>query len=167
MKRVVKIVLITIILIIIVNNSYAKFSTKINGEGKAKLKTPILILENNDMIIGEISKLNNLYQSDFSLKNYIENGSNINEIDFEYSIKLIPSTLNFPVKYSLINLETNKEIALNENLETAQILMGTEKIIHKYRLIVSWTDITNAEAIEENLDVKIKIKATQIEKENS
>lgn len=166
MKKVVKILLITIILIIIVNNSYAKFITKINGEGKVNVKIPILILENNELTIGEINKVKNSYQADFSLKNYLENTSKINEINFTYTIKLMPSTLNFPVKYKLINLDTNEEIILNENLETGNISIGIEKTIHKYRLVVNWTEIENTEEIQECLDVKIKINAKQVEKEN-
>lgn len=162
MKKVTKILLIIMVLIIVDNISYAKFITRINGKGKVELKTPILVLENDDLIVGQINKSHNSYQSEFCLKNYIEKTSSINEINFEYSIKLIPSTLNFPVRYSLINVNTNEEISLNDNLETDKISIGKDKIEHKYRLIVSWEEFKKCEDVQEYLDVKIKIKATQI-----
>ena len=118
MKKKIRILFIFMILII-TNISYGKFVTRINGEGKAKLKVPILMLENREIIVGEINKNHNLYQSDFNLKNYIENTEKVNEINFKYSIKILPSTLNFPVKYSLINLNN----LTTTNLDIGQVLL--------------------------------------------
>lgn len=161
-RKVLKILILIIILLIITNISYAKFITRINGKGLTKVKVPILVLENNEVITGEISKKNNSYYQDFSLKNYLESTKQINEINFEYTIKLFLSTTNFPVNYQLINLDTNQEILFNENFETGKIQIGTDKIMHRYRLIVNWSENYNNEIVDENVDVKIKINANQV-----
>lgn len=166
MKKLLKILYIIILIIIVANISYAKFMTKINGQGKAEVKQPILIFKKSDIINGQISKTNNLYENTFSFKNYFENSEKVNEIEFEYIIKILPSTLNFPVKYNLINLDTNTEVELNENFETEKIFMGTEKIIHNYKLKVSWDENLSASKVEEVVDVKMQIKAVQIKKES-
>lgn len=163
-KLIVKILGIVIILMLVVNVSYAKFITKINVKGVAKLKVPILVLESNPLVVGEFNKEKNMYTQDFCLKNYFEKNQKTNEIQFQYFIKLIPSTSNFPANYKLINLDTNEEIKVNEKLETQKILMNTEKTIHRYRLIVNWGELNTKEEVDEILEVKIKVNAEQIEK---
>lgn len=166
MKRLVKILFIIIVCIICVNTCYAKFSTKIIGQGKTQLKVPIIILEKRETVLGEISQTNNLYETYFDIKNFSENMKAINEIDFEYNIKLIPSTANFPAQYTLINVDNNEEILLNKNLETDKIFIGNEKTVHRYKLVVKWFEINTSEKVDENLDVKVKINAKQIQKES-
>lgn len=166
MKRLVKILFIIFVFIIFANVCYAKFSTKIIGQGKTQLKVPIIILEKRETVLGEISKSKNVYETYFDIKNFTENMQAINEINFEYNIKLIPSTANFPAEYTLINLDTNKEILLNENLETDKIFIGTEKVVHKYKVVVKWYDINTSEKVDENFEIKLKINAEQIEKES-
>lgn len=166
MKRLVKIFLIILVVIIITNISFAKYITIIKGQGKLQVREPILILSKKDVITGEISKINNQYETEFTLKNYLGSGEKVNEIDFEYIIKLIPSTNNFPAEYSLINSDTNEKLVLNEDLETEKMFIGTEKQIHNYKLLVNWSSLSVYEPVEENLEVKINIKATQIKKEN-
>lgn len=163
-KAIIRSLIIVLFLFIFMNNSYAKFASKIKGKGTAYLKEPIIILEKKEILIGEISKTNNEYIQDFYVRNYLEN--KINEIEFEYLITLNSSTINFPVKYKLIKLDTNEELKLDSKMQTTKIFMGTEKTIHRYRLVVNWCELDTKEKVDDIVEVKIKIKAEQIEKEN-
>ena len=166
MKKVVKILFILLVCVMFINICYAKFSTKIIGQGKTELKIPIIILEKRETVVGEINNNQNAYETYFDVKNFVENIQLSNEIDFEYNIKLIPSTTNFPVQYTLINVNNNKEVSLNENLETDRIFIGTEKVVHKYKVVVKWHDINTIEQVADNLEVRVKINAEQIQKES-
>ena len=121
MKRKLKIIIITNFIIIIISTiSVASYKVVIKGNAKADLKKPVFVLDNSDYIQGQMSsRKNTFYENTFNVLNYIEN--NTNEVDLEYVIKIIPSTLNFPVKYRIIDLKENQELELDSNLESEKI----------------------------------------------
>ena len=144
--------------------AFASYKSVISGKVKTELKYPIFLLNNNGSVNGRISSIsNNYFENFFSIYNYLEEENIVSETGFEYTIKIIPSTINFPVKYTLIDLEKDSEIALNSELETPKLILKTNKENHNYKLIVEW-DLDNiCEDLEENLNVEILVKGVQKE----
>lgn len=163
--RIIIIVIIVVIGIFFFSNwSFAKYAETVLGKATCEIKYPIFIVENSDEIQGRISSINNnYYETDFNVLNYIsnDNETKISEIDFEYTIKILPSTLDFPVRYRLINLKTNEEIALNPNLESLPINLREEMENHNYKLIVEWDKDNTNQNLDEKLDVKIQVIGVQ------
>lgn len=143
------------------NFSFARYVESVLGKASCELKYPIFKVENSDEIQGKISSINNnYYESDFNVLNYISE-EEINEIEFEYTIRIVPNTLEFPVKYKLININTNEELALNSNLETEKIDLGKDLENHNYKLIVQWDTENTNQNFDENLEVKVVIEGEQ------
>lgn len=164
MKRKTKIILIVILMSLISSINFANYRSIIFGNATAKIKYPIFLLNSNELVEKQISSINNSsYENVFSIFNYIEDIGTISETDFEYTIKIIPSTTNFPVKYTLINLESNSEIALNSELESEKILLASNKEKHNYKLVVDWDYENNNRNLEDNLEVEILVKGVQKE----
>ena len=161
MNKKIKIIMITIFILIVSTISIASYKLTVFGKAEAKLKKPIFLLNHNEIIDAQISsRSNNSYETTFNILNFIEDNS-ISEIDFEYIIKLLPSSTNFPIKYRLLDLNENKELFLDSNLETDKITIGTNKEIHNYKLIVEWDMENNNQNLEENLNVEILVKGVQ------
>lgn len=164
MKRKTKIILVLILISLISNITFASYKSMISGKAIAKLKYPIFLFNSNDFIEGNISsRTNTYYENVFNIFNYLEDEELINETDFEYTIKIIPSTNNFPVKYSLIDLESGAQININSELESDKILLGTTRENHNYKLLVEWDLENNNRDLENNLEVEILIKGVQKE----
>lgn len=166
--RKVKILIIILIFILIlccfVTQSFAKYFDIIFGRVSAELKNSIFVVEKPETIQGQISSLNNnYYEFCFNILNYIssDNIQKISEVEFEYTIKLIPSTDNFPAKYRLINLFTNQEINLNSDLETEKINLGTSLENHNYKLIVQWDMENTNQNFDENFEIEILVNGVQ------
>ena len=163
-KRKTRILFIIILIFFISNITFANYREIIFGDVIVKMKYPIFLLNNNELVEGQInSKEKSYYENVFNILNYIEDIDAISETEFEYTIKIIPSTLNFPVKYTLINLENNSQVYLNSELESEKILLGTDKENHNYKLIVEWDLENDNRNLEENLEVEILIKGVQKE----
>ena len=164
MKRKTKIILVLILISLISNITFASYKSLISGKAVAKLKYPIFLFNSNNLIEGNISsRTNTYYENVFNVFNYLEAEELINETDFEYTIKIIPSTNNFPVKYSLIDLESGTQIGLNSELESDKILLSTARENHNYKLLVEWDSDNNNRNLENNLEVEILIKGVQKE----
>lgn len=162
MKKKFSIIFIIIGIILISNMVFASYKEVIRGEATGKMKIPIFIFNSENLVQGKMSSINNnFYENTFDILNYIEGKNVVNEIDFEYTIKVIPSTTNFPVKYRLVNLETNMELALDSSLESPKISLGTSKEKHMYKLIAEWDMENTTQELEENLEVEIQIKGVQ------
>lgn len=163
----IKIMIIGLIVIFIISFStisFSRFVEVIYGKASVNLKRPIFLIENLNTVQAQISSINNnYYETNFNVLNYIsENDIQVaSEIDFEYTIKIIPNTFDFPVKYKLINLNTNQEVELNSELETSPINLGTELANHNYKLIVQWDLDNTNQNFEENLEVRVLIKGVQ------
>lgn len=156
-------IIMTIFLLILLfcsNFVFAKYLDIIYGEATTVLKRAIFLVEPPQEINNQISSLNNnYYESEFNILNYI--GEEISEIEYEYTIKIIPSTYNFPVKYHLINLQTNEEVVLNSNLETETLRLDLNKQKQNYKLIAQWDFENTNQNLDEILKVEILVKGVQ------
>lgn len=154
--------LIIFFFIFISNYVFANYKTVIDGIINVELKNSIFMCNNSELQIQTMNSIeNNSFENTFNIMNFIEEENLINEINFEYTIKIVPSNNNFPVKYKLIDLNNNCEISLNSNLESSTLELGTNKEQHNYKLIVYW-DMDNVnQNLEENLDVGIQVKGVQ------
>lgn len=156
-----------LVLLFISNVVLANYRTIIDGKASAVLKKPLFFCNKPDIIQGQISSIENYYyESTFNIFNFIEKNEfeeseTLNEIAFEYTIQIIPSTFNFPVKYSLIDLNTNQQLSLDSNLETDKLSLGITKENYNYKLIVEWDSDNNNQNLDSNLDVEILVKGVQ------
>lgn len=151
-----------IILFLSANLAIASYKSIIPGEARTFLKIPVFLFSNPNPIQKNMSSVNeNFVENTFNVLNYIDEKQLVNEVDFEYTIKIIPSTLNFPVKYKLIDLESNSEIALDSNLETKKLSLSTNRENHNYKLVVEWDMENSNQNLESKLDVEILVKGVQ------
>lgn len=156
-----------ILLIFFTNITLANYKSIIYGKANTNLKKPVFIVEYSDTVQGQISsKTNNYFESYINVLNYINKDDldeikKLNEIDFEYTIKIIPSTNNFPVKYKLIDINNGQEIALDSNLESEKITIGNMEEKNIYKLILEWDIENNNQNLDGNLDVEILVKGVQ------
>ena len=164
MKRKFKILLILLLICLISNVAFSNYRSSILGKANASIKYPIFLLNSDKIIEGRINSTENCYyENTFNILNYIEDEELINEVDFEFTIKIIPSTQNFPVKYKLIDVEKDEEIILNNELESSKIIIGTNKANYNYKLVIE-SDLENAiQDLDENLNVEILVKGEQRE----
>ena len=162
MKKKLKFLLLILGIIFISNIAFASYYELIEGNVTAELKIPVFELNKEDEIKGQISSVNqNYYESTFEILNYIEDKNVLSEIPYQYKIKLIPSTGNFPVKYRLLDLDNNLELELDSNLETSEIQLGTEKENHHYQVIVEWDMENSNQELEEKFQLEIQVKGVQ------
>lgn len=164
MKKKVKFVLYFFMLsiVIICSTAFASYKETISGKAVATMKIPIFTIEESVITEKKLSSKNDNYaEYIFNVLNYIDSENFINEIEFNYTIKIIPSTFNFPVKYRLIDLELGKEITLDSELESEQLILGVEKENHHYKLIAEWDLENNNQNLDENLNIEIQVKGVQ------
>ena len=162
MKKKYIIIFIGITIILLTNIAIASYREIIVGKATGKMKMPIFNFSSINIVQGIISSINqNSYENTFNVLNYIEDKSLINEIDFEYTIKILPSTTNFPVKYKLIDLNNNTEVILDSNLESPKLKLGTDKENYNFKLIIEWDMENNIQELDENLEVQILVKGVQ------
>ena len=162
MKKKYIIIFIGITIILLTNIAIASYREVIVGKATGKMKMPIFNFSSINIVQGIISSINqNSYENTFNVLNYIEDKNLINEIDFEYTIKILPSTTNFPVKYKLIDLNNNTEVILDSNLESPKLKLGTDKENYNFKLIIEWDMENNIQELDENLDVQILVKGVQ------
>lgn len=169
MRKKLKLIISVLIfaMLFVSNIVLANYRTRIEGKVSAILKSFIFVCNEPDIIQGPVGSIeHNYYENTFSILNYIEQSNLeeseiINDIAFEYTIQVLPSTFNFPVKYSLINLNTNEELALNSNLETDKLSFGKTRENYNYKLIAEWDSENNNQNLEANLDVEILVKGVQ------
>ena len=169
MRKKIKILIISFLflwMIITSTMSFAYFKITIPGMASAKMKKPILKIETS--VITEKTMSSNIQNNSaeyiFNFLNYIDNEmqeTEINEIEFEYTIQIIPSTVNFPVQFRLFDITENREIMLDSNLKSESLNLGLEKVNHHYKVTAQW-DMENVnQNLEENLNVEIEIKGVQ------
>lgn len=162
MKKKYIIIFIGITIILLTNIAIASYREVIVGKATGKMKMPIFNFSSINIVQGIISSINqNSYENTFNVLNYIEDKNLINEIDFEYTIKILPSTTNFPVKYKLIDLNNNTEVILDSNLESPKLKLGTDKETYNFKLIIEWDMENNIQELDENLEVQILVKGVQ------
>lgn len=156
-------IIIFIGIILISNIAIASYKEMIEGEVTGIMKKPVFISNNTNVVQGTISSINqNSYENTFNILNYIEDQNLINEINFEYFIKILPSTMNFPVKYRLIDLNTNIEVGLSSNLESQKFNIGTDRENYNYKLIIEWDMENKNQTLDENLEVQIQVIGVQV-----
>ena len=163
-KKIMRKILVFIVILLLTFSgiSFAKYRETTRGKVVACLKNPIFIVKNSKEVEGKISSTNNYYETEFSVLNYLEDTKESTEIGFDYTIKIIPSTKNFPVKYRLVRLDTNEEAELDSNLETSPQTLDTNPQSNLYKLIAYWDFENSKQNFEENLNVKVLVRGVQI-----
>lgn len=152
------IILISIIVIIIDLITLPKKNYSYNARGESEIAKGIIFLEKDEMIEKTVDKNSFPIEYNFVIKNFDEN-DNINEIDFDYKIRIENSVNNFPIQYKLIDLDNNVELQLISGETSILTLKKSEKEIRHFKLYVEWNDL-DAE-LADNIEIKLKIKAIQ------
>ena len=162
MSKKIKIIFIIFIFILLTNICFATYKTVIKGNVVSEMKIPIFIVQESNIQSNQMNSTDKkIYENTFNILNYIDEQNIISEIEFEYYIKIIPSTNNFPIKYKLIKLDTNEELNLDNNLESPKLKFSTSKESHNYKLVVEWDMDNNTQNLDESLNVEIQIKGVQ------
>ena len=65
------------------------------------------------------------------------------------------------MSYHLINLQTNEELVLNQELETSILNLGLDKENQNYKLVVEWNKGNTNQNLDEFLNVEILVKGVQ------
>ena len=131
-----------------------------NFNVETEIAKGIIYLDNDDIIEKNVNRESFPLEYNFSIRNFDED-NNINEVDFDYKIKIEESVNNFPIKYRLIDCEKNKEIFLTSGESPVLNLEKFEKKIRKFKLYVEWNDVEGE--YSDDLEIKLKIQAVQKE----
>ena len=157
--------MLTIILVIIISNiSFAKYSSLIsNIKCVAIIAEPIIICERDNVIKSQFNKESVLPEYNFSIKNYLqdENRIKINEVDFFYNIEIVNSNENFPVEFELFDCETGNKIDLLENKTEFFNIAKGEKEDKKYKLLLKWNKSSKQNKLSDFNNIKILVEVIQ------
>lgn len=158
------IILISVIIIILNIITLPKRNFSYNSEVKTSIAKGIVVLEQDEQIEKNVDRNSFPIEYNFVIKNFDDN-DNVNEVDFDYKIKIEQSVLNFPIKYKLIDCDNNSEIQLN-NGETPILTLGKfKKETRKFKLYVEWNDVCSQ--YEEKIEIKLRVEAVQCKEEKN
>lgn len=152
------IILISIIIIILNLILLPKRKFSYNSQVETQIAKGIVILEQDEVIEKTVDRTSFPLEYNFSIKNFDDKG-NINEVDFNYKIKIEASVLNFPIKYKLIDIDNNIGIELNYGETAILSLKKFDKEIRKFKLYIEWNDVE--EVYSDDIEIKLKIEAAQ------
>lgn len=163
-----KIILLISLAVIVLNLFLLqKRKNSYNFDIETEIAKGIIYLDNDEIIEKKVNRESFPLEYNFSIRNFDDN-NNINEVDFDYKIKIETSVNNFPIKYRLIDCEKNIELFLISGESPVLNLEKFEKKIRKFKLYVEWSDVE--EEYSDDLEIKLKIQAVQkeekIESEN-
>ena len=119
---------------------------------------PIINVIKSPKIQTEIFENSPNIEYDFLINNY-NNESQINEIPLYYTIEISTSVSNFPIKYELIDLKSNKVVQLTNGKTENIKLKSNEKQEDRYKIIVNWNEISGQ--LAESANVNLKVNAVQ------
>ncbi len=142
--------LLLLLLGILIGISFAKYQSKVTGQGFASIAKPVLEIKKEQSLLLTAFAPKASYV--FEVRNYKED--ELNQVDMEYYIEIISNT-DESIQFALY--QGNKQIPLTQN-KTATIKLGKDqKQTHSYRLEITYdnTKGTLGKDINENVEVKI------------
>ena len=157
MKKLKKILIISIFLISIEINCFARYYENLE---KIQTKAPIIRIDKlEDTINLELNKKTEPKEYFFIIKNYeIDelNNKRISEVDFNYNIEIINSDNKFPVKYELYDCTTGEKVE-TKNQYNIEKKKEYEK---KYKLVVSWNNLQSEMSNTSDIDIVVNVSQT-------
>ena len=156
------IVLISLIIIIVNLITLPKIKYSYNSRVESKIAKGIIVLEKDETLEETVNKNSFPLEYNFVIKNFDEN-NNINEVEFDYKIRIENSVDNFPVKYKLIDCDKDMELRLNFGETSILTLKKLEKEIRHFKLYVEWNDLDLE--LADNIEIKLKLEAVQHKEE--
>ena len=152
MRKRIIILLISLAIIVPINNAISKYNLKKEEVETIKIARPVIeVIEGNRININN-ENLSDTYE--FSVRNYKE--LNINEAELIYKIELKVNTANIESIRLVKIINGNEE---NQNLISnrteGSILKATDKQEDKYKLYIAYKNKQYESNIEENLKIKI------------
>lgn len=157
--------------------SYAAYKTNVSGNSITEIATPKIriISENNynenddeyaNTATTHIKELDNtsVYSNQFKVVNYDEQNY-VTEVGMNYKLKLSYTDKLAPIDLKLYKIEndgTEKEVVLNEKLETTDFFefIANKKEEQNYRVELNFN--LSSGKMEKNVDVKVDVIATQV-----
>lgn len=152
----ISLVIIILNLIVLPKKKFS-YNLHINTE----IAKGIIILEKDEFLEKEVDKNSFPIEYNFSIKNFDNN--NVNDVDFDYKIKIESSTAIFPIKYKLIDVDNNCEIPLNFGETQTLTLKKLKKEVRNFKLYVEWNDLDSE--LSDEVEIKLKIQAVQSREE--
>lgn len=152
------IILISLIIIIVNLITLPKKKYSYDSRVESQIAKGIIVLEKDETLEETVNKNSFPLEYNFVIKNFDEN-NNINEVDFDYKIRIENSADNFPIKYKLIDSDEAKELQLNSNETSILTLKKLEKEIRHFKLYVEWNDLDLE--LADNIEIKLKVEAVQ------
>lgn len=153
------IVVLFLIMLLMLNNSYSKYKTLVVSNGKAIVAEPIILIEKDNVITKEYNKKAGVLEYYFKIKNY--DNEKINEVECFYNIEILENNQNFPIEYKLIDLSNNQEITINNNKSIEFLIGSSIKEEDSYKLEVRWKD---KEINQYSSSLQISLKTNIIQK---
>ena len=152
MRKRLIIFLISLAIIVPINNAISKYNLKKEEVETIKIARPVIeVIEGNRINVNN-ENLSDTYE--FSVRNYKE--LNINEAELIYKIELKVNTANIESIRLVKIINGNEE---NQNLISnkteGNILNATDKQEDKYKLYIAYKNKQYENNIEENLKIKI------------
>lgn len=160
-EKVVIIISLIIIMLNLITLPKKKYSY--DSYGNSQIAKGIITLEQDEIIEKMVDETLFPLEYNFTVNNF-DDKDNINEVDFDYKIRIESSVQNFPVKYKLIDVDNGKEMHLNNDETPILTLEKMKKESRHFKLYVQWNDV-DLELADE-LEIKLKIDAVQSKEEN-
>lgn len=153
------IVVLFLIMLLMINNSYSKYKTLVVRNGNAIIAEPIILIEKDNVITKEYNKKSGVIEYYFKIKNY--DSEKINEVDCLYNIEILENNQNFPIEYKLIDLSNNQEITINNNKSIEFLIGSSIKEEDAYKLELRWKD---KEINQYSNSLQISLKANIVQR---
>jgi len=151
-----KIIILILFILYIPIISFSKYISKFEIQGKANVAEPVIVIEEADFKSTIVNKKTFPIEYKFTIKNYIED--KINEIEFYYNIEVQAKPSNFPIKYTLIDVENEEDIILNGNKTDNLKILKEVKEEKNYMLLIEWDEKDGELSNETKLIIKINVE---------
>jgi hypothetical protein len=160
LKNSLVVLLIILVILGIPNVSRARYYEFLNMMSvRANIAEPIIQVESlQNKIIQSINKESEIQEYLFVVRNYEnENSKKISEVDFSYTIEIISSNENFPIKIELYDVQDNLEILNGKNISENIFIKKEIEYEKQYKLVVTWEKTNNELSDSDNIHIVVNV----------
>lgn len=161
-KKKTKIAIVVSLIVLCMNNIVlSKYNHDKDLQVNTKIAKPIIVVEKDEVIKTKVDQNSFPIEYNFSICNY--NDTEVNEVDFSYTIEIENSVENFPVSYVLMDCDKNEEIKLTDGKSEPISISKSTKEIKNFKLYLQWREMDVD--LADNVQINLKINAIQSKEE--